>query len=70
MSKSRQHYYVSGNSLQELTNALNLYLADISDRLDKVEGLRAEFETAGSGVFIGRASVKDSDGNEIHQMGD
>lgn len=37
---SREHYTVSGNSKQELITSLNFALSRISDRIDKMEGVR------------------------------
>ena len=79
MPTTKENYQVIATDLQGLVLRLNSVLSRISDRLDKIEGLRTELETA-SGTFTGdvtasgdvitSGSVKVNDSNEerIHSM--
>ncbi len=61
MPTSRENYQIQANDLQGMLLRLNSVLARISDRLDKIEGLRDELETAGA-TFTGDITT---DGNVI-----
>ena len=76
MTQSRDNYQVMGQELPDVVNRINFILARIADRLDKLEGIRGELETA-SGTFSGAVTatevsadllVKDDDGITIHSM--
>ena len=62
MSKTRENYQLSANSVYELVAQLNFILQRISDRLDKIEGLRGESEVEQV------LKVNDADGNNIHSL--
>ena len=72
MTRSKDAYQVSAQDLQDAINQLNFALARISDRLDKIEGLRDEFETLAdmsvTGKVIGKSEVQDTDGTVIHSL--
>ena len=62
MSKTRENYQLSANSVYELVAQINFILQRISDRLDKIEGLRGESEVEQV------LKVNDADGNNIHSL--
>ena len=62
MSKTRENYQLSANNIYELVAQLNFILQRISDRLDKIEGLRGESEVEQV------LKVNDADGNNIHSL--
>jgi len=66
---SREFYIIAGNTPEDLHRELNFILQRISDRLDKLEGIRGktEFDAAGVDV-VGDVIVKDSDEETIHSM--
>lgn len=69
----RESYQIGATNVNDLVTSLNRILGRISDRLDKIEGLRDELETA-SGTFSGDVSSTskltrvDPDGNILHSM--
>ena len=73
MPITKENYQVTATDLNGMVLRLNSILSRLSDRLDKLEGLRGELETA-SGTFTGDVTtkgnvlVKDSDDNQIHSM--
>ena len=79
MTATKENYQVTVSDLNGVVLRLNSILARVSDRLDKMEGIRGELETA-SGTFTddistdgnvsvdGSIFVYDSDGNTIHSM--
>jgi len=64
-------YNLTATSIDELVNQFNPILASISDRLDKMEGLRGDPEMES---FLTMKNKKilivDKDGNILHQFGD
>lgn len=74
MPKTREVYLLTGNTVEDIKRQLNAYLRSISDRVDKLEGIRGELETA-SGTFTddvtaqeaGIAVTDDTD-TEIHSL--
>ena len=62
MSKTRENYQLSASNVYELVAQLNFILQRISDRLDKIEGLRGESEVEQV------LKVNDADGNNIHSL--
>ena len=73
MPATKENYQITATDLGGLIMRLNSILSRISDRLDKLEGLRGELETA-SGTFTGDVITKggvlvnDSNDNLIHSM--
>ena len=73
MPTTRENYQITATEISGLVFRLNSILTRISDRLDKLEGLRTELETK-SGTFTGdvttsgNVKVIDSDDNRIHSM--
>ena len=73
MAVTKENYQVTATDLNGMVLRLNSILSRLSDRLDKLEGLRGELETA-SGTFTGDVTtdgsvlVNDSDDNRIHSM--
>ena len=73
MPTTKENYQISATDLPGVVQRINFVLARIADRLDKVEGLRGEFETK-SGTFSEDITAKkdmivqDADGNTIHSM--
>lgn len=55
-------YTLSPRSLDELTQQLNLILANISDRLDAIEGKRGSAEIASDLTLTGQLLVHDATG--------
>lgn len=68
MSKSRDAYRIVGDDIPGLVSRLNFVLAQISARLDKLEGIRGELETAGGITAEGEIAVNDSGQTKIHSM--
>lgn len=76
MAESREVYLITGNDLESVKRQLNSYLTRLADRIDKLEGLRGELETA-AGTFAGDVTVNESavlvkDENEtvLHSLGE
>ena len=73
MPKTRDNYQISAGDITGLVPRLNFILSRISDRLDKLEGIRDEMETA-SGTFTGDVTTKgdvkvtDTNSNTLHSM--
>jgi len=73
MPASRENYQITATEINGMLLRLNSILSRISDRLDKLEGLRGELETA-SGTFTGNIQttsemlVKDANNTSIHSM--
>ena len=72
MPTTKENYQITATDLNGLLLRLNSIFSRVADRLDKLEGLRGELETA-SGTFSGDVEtkgvvVKDSDGNLIHSI--
>ena len=78
MPITKENYQVMATDLQGLVLRLNSILSRLSDRLDKLEGLRTELETK-SGTFDGDITAKnitakgsvlvnDSNEDRIHSM--
>jgi hypothetical protein len=72
MTKTRENYQISAGDLNGIVLRLNSILSRISDRLDKMEGLRGELETE-SGTFNGDVEatgilVSDTNDTQIHSM--
>jgi hypothetical protein len=73
VARTKDSYQLSGNSIPEITNRLNFFLARISERLDRIEGLRGNLETQ-AGTFDGDITansdvlVNDEDGALIHSL--
>lgn len=74
MAKSREVYILTGRDHESLKRELSVYLSRISDRMDKLEGLRGELETE-SGTFNGDVTVNEADvlvidenGTKIHSL--
>lgn len=57
MAQTKDSLRVSSTVDPSLANQLNFVLARIADRLDKLEGLRGELETA-SGEFSGAVTAE------------
>ena len=75
MAKSRDANYVAAQDIPGLIQQLNFILPRLSDRLDKLEGIRDEFESDQGGTFAGpvaATSMTIADDNEttIHSLGD
>ena len=71
---TKESYQISAQTMQALVTSLNRVLGRISDRLDKIEGLRGELETQGA-TFEGDVilsnvdlTVNDEDGVKVHSM--
>ena len=58
--QSNPVYQITGESLEEMRNELEVILNSISNRLDAIEGLR------GHGEIKNRLDIIDDDGNRIH----
>lgn len=67
MPTTKENYQISATDLPGVVQRINFVLARIADRLDKMEGLRGELETAGI-TAKGKVLVKDSTNNTIHSM--
>jgi len=72
MAISKENYQVTTTDPQGMLLRINSIFSSIADRLDKLEGLRGELETA-SGTFSGDIEtkgvvVKDSEGTLIHSI--
>jgi len=73
MPTTRENYQITATEISGLVFRLNSILTRISDRLDKIEGLRTELETE-SGTFAGDVKttsgvvVSDSSDNTLHSM--
>jgi len=72
MAISRENYQVTTTDPQGMLLRINSILSSIADRLDKLEGLRDELETA-SGTFDGdvkatKVLVVDSNNTTIQTM--
>ena len=72
MTITRENYQIVATDLQGVVFRLNSVLARLADRIDKLEGLRGELETA-SGTFSGAVdvdslTVKDLDDTKLHSM--
>lgn len=73
MAETREVYLITGSDLESVKRQLNMFLARLADRIDKLEGLRGELETE-SGHFAGDVTVSadvivnDDDGQEIHSF--
>ena len=65
---TRESYQVNGNALADVVARLNFILARISDRLDKIEGIRGDAEIEGE-LRSGPITVTDSDDETIHSLG-
>ena len=73
MPITRETYQITATDLNGLILRLNSILSRVSDRLDKLEGLRDELETAsgtfsGDVVVSGGVKVNDSKGERVHSM--
>ena len=72
MAISKESYQVTTTDPQGMLIRLNSIFSRISDRIDKLEGLRGELETA-SGTFSGdidgkSLNVTDSNDTKIQSM--
>jgi hypothetical protein len=73
MPRSREVYLITGTTVDAVKTQLNTFLSRLSDRIDKIEGLRGELETQ-SGTFSGPVTSEDSvrvndpDGNLVHSL--
>lgn len=75
MAKSRDSNTVTANSLPELVSQLNFVLQRLSDRLDKLEGIRDSFDSSSDGSFEGSLTaqaveISDDNGTALHSLGD
>ena len=58
--QSNPIYQITGQSIEEMRNELEVILNSISNRLDAAEGLRGHAE------ITNRLDVVDDDGNRLH----
>jgi hypothetical protein len=66
---SKDVYQVSASSLPELVTMLNFILTRLTDRLDKMEGVRDVSDPVYNDVAVGGdITVKDKDSNVIHSL--
>ena len=66
---TKDSYQINGNTLSELTASLTFILARITDRLDKMEGVRDVSDPVYNDVAVGGdITVKDKDSNVIHSL--
>jgi hypothetical protein len=75
VTKSRDASFIVAQDLQGALVQLNFLLARISDRLDKLEGLRDSFESKNGGNFEGAVTahsvaIHDDSFTDIHALGD
>lgn len=66
MPSSREFLFVTAQDLvdpEQAANRINVILSHISDRLDRLEGLRD------ASIIRQPLRVEDSDGNKIHSFG-
>lgn len=75
MARSRDANYIAATSLEDFQGQLNFILQRLNDRLDKLEGIRDDFESDQGGTFAGpvtATAMTISDDNEttIHALGD
>lgn len=75
MPKSRVSVQLSANTVDQLRTELQFILQQMSDRIDKLEGVRGtpafQSEATFNGDVIANGTdviVKDSNGNKIHSM--
>lgn len=65
---TRNNYLITATTFEELVSALNIYMEDIANRLDKAEGIRGN-PNIQSGVTVkGSVTVNDDDEVKIHSM--
>ena len=66
---SREFYQVTGGTIIEITNSLNLVLQRIGDRLDKLEGIRGDASVESdldmNGKKIVNAGLEEEDASAI-----
>lgn len=74
-ARSRDSSLIVATEIGELIGQLNFILQRMNDRLDKLEGLRDEFDSQSGGNFEGGLTAHsmsihdDSDGTELHSFG-
>lgn len=75
MPKTRDSYLVRSSKDPELAQQLTFYLSRIADRLDKLEGIRGEFDAESDGNFEGSVTAHgikihdpDDDDTVLHEM--
>lgn len=60
MAISKESYFITSTNIEELVTSMNFILSRISDRLDKIEGLRGNSTVSNSLDILG------SDENIVH----
>jgi len=67
--QTRDFYVVNGNTVEELRYELNTVLQRMTDRLDKMEGLRGTSSPTVDDIAVGGAiTVTDADDEVIHSL--
>ena len=74
MAKSKDSNQIVASDLQEAIGQLNFILARLSDRIDKLEGIRDSFRSRDDGQFDGSLqsgsfTVYDTDDTLLHEIG-
>jgi len=65
---SKDSYFISGGSLEDVKRELSIILGRIGDRLDKIEGVRDKISPEFEDVAIGSLSIADENETVVHAI--